>query len=56
VPTQFNWLGSFNSEIGAITIWHTAKVKSMADAFRETAVLGGSGPNASETYPSQSRW
>jgi tripartite-type tricarboxylate transporter receptor subunit TctC len=56
VPPQFNWLGSFNSETGATTIWHTAKVKSMADAFRETAVLGGSGPNASETYPSQSRW
>ena len=32
-------------------MWHTAKVKTLADVFKETAVLGGSGPNDSETYP-----
>jgi tripartite-type tricarboxylate transporter receptor subunit TctC len=52
VPTQFNWLGSFNSETGVTTMWHTAKVQTMAAALTETAVLGGSGPNDSETYPS----
>ena len=31
--------------------WHTAKVKTLADALKETAVLGGSGPNDSETHP-----
>jgi tripartite-type tricarboxylate transporter receptor subunit TctC len=51
-PTQFNWLGSFNSETGVTTMWHTAKVQTMEAAFTETAVLGGSGPNDSETYPS----
>jgi tripartite-type tricarboxylate transporter receptor subunit TctC len=51
VPTQFNWLGSFNAETGATTMWRTAKVQSMDAAFVETAVLGGSGPNDSETYP-----
>jgi tripartite-type tricarboxylate transporter receptor subunit TctC len=52
VPTQFNWLGSFNAEVGATTMWHTAKVQTMEAAFTETALLGGSGPNDSETYPS----
>jgi tripartite-type tricarboxylate transporter receptor subunit TctC len=51
LPTQFNWLGSFNSETGSATMWHTAKVQSMTAALSETALLGGSGPNDSETYP-----
>lgn len=51
VPTEFNWLGSFNSDTGAIAVWHTARVKTFADVFKETVVLGGSGPNDSETYP-----
>jgi tripartite-type tricarboxylate transporter receptor subunit TctC len=51
VPTDFNWIGSFNSETGITAMWHTAKVKKFEDVFTETAVLGGSGPNDSETYP-----
>jgi tripartite-type tricarboxylate transporter receptor subunit TctC len=51
VPTQFNWLGSFAGETGSTTIWHTAKARTMDDAFKDTVVLGGSGPNDSETYP-----
>ena len=51
VPTDFNWIGSFNSETGITAMWHTAKVKTFEDVFKETAVLGGSGPNDSETYP-----
>jgi tripartite-type tricarboxylate transporter receptor subunit TctC len=50
-PTQFNWLGSFASEVGSTTVWHTAKAQTMADAFNSSIVLGGSGPNDSETYP-----
>ncbi len=48
---KFNWLGSFAAETGSTTIWHTAKAQTMADAFKDTVVLGGSGPNDSETYP-----
>ena len=51
VPTDFNWIGSFNSETGITAMWHTAKVKKFEEVFTETAVLGGSGPNDSETYP-----
>lgn len=52
VPTEFNWLGSFNSETSVLSVWNTSKVKSFKDAFTETAVMGGSGPNDSETHPS----
>jgi tripartite-type tricarboxylate transporter receptor subunit TctC len=50
-PTAMNWLGSFNSETGVVAIWKTAAVKTMADALTRTVLLGGSGPNDSETYP-----
>ena len=49
--TKFQWLGSMNSEDGALYVWHTSKVKSFKDAFTETAFLGSSGPNDSEFYP-----
>src|SRR5439155_16853905 len=39
-PTRFNWLGSFASEVGSTTLWHTAKAQTMADAFKSTIVLG----------------
>jgi tripartite-type tricarboxylate transporter receptor subunit TctC len=51
VPTEFNWLGSFNSETSVLSVWHTAKVKTFKDALSETVVMGGSGPNDSETHP-----
>jgi tripartite-type tricarboxylate transporter receptor subunit TctC len=51
VPTEFNWLGSFAAETGTTTVWHTSKAQTMDDAFKEPVLLGGSGPNDSETYP-----
>lgn len=51
VPTDFRWIGNFNSETGIVALWRTAKVKTFAEVFSETVVLGGSGPNDSETYP-----
>lgn len=50
-PTKFNWIGNMNQEIGAIALWKTSKVKSIEDARKDVAVLGGSGPNDSQTYP-----
>jgi len=51
-PTEFNWIGSFNSETSVVSIMSTSKVKTLKDALTMTAVLGGSGPNDSETHPS----
>jgi tripartite-type tricarboxylate transporter receptor subunit TctC len=50
VPTEFNWIGSFAAEAGSATVWHTSKAQTMADAFKEPVLMGGSGPNDSETY------
>ena len=50
VPTEFNWLGSFAAEAGSATVWHTSKAQTMEDAFKDTVLMGGSGPNDSETY------
>jgi tripartite-type tricarboxylate transporter receptor subunit TctC len=51
VPTEFNWLGSVTGEAGATTVWHTSKVQTLDDAFKNVLLMGGSGPNDSETYP-----
>jgi tripartite-type tricarboxylate transporter receptor subunit TctC len=52
VPTAFNWLGSFNDETSVVTIWHASRVKTINDAMKISAVMGGSGPNDSETHTS----
>jgi tripartite-type tricarboxylate transporter receptor subunit TctC len=51
VPKEFNWLGSITAEVGAVTVFHTSKAKKLADAMEMPVVLGGSGPNDSETFP-----
>src|SRR3954447_21029199 len=50
VPTEFNWLGSFAAEAGSVTVWNTSKARTIEDAFKNTVLMGGSGPNDSETY------
>jgi tripartite-type tricarboxylate transporter receptor subunit TctC len=50
VPTEFNWLGSFAAEAGSVTVWNTSKAQTMEDVFKDTVLMGGSGPNDSETY------
>jgi tripartite-type tricarboxylate transporter receptor subunit TctC len=52
VPSEFNWLGSFNDETSVATLWHTSQAKTLADAMKFTIVMGGSGPNDSETHTS----
>lgn len=50
-PVKFNWIGSLNNETGVITLWHTAKVKTLKDALEQESLIGGSGPNDTESYP-----
>lgn len=50
-PVKFNWLGSLNNETGVITLWHTVPVKTIAQAMKTEVLIGGSGPNDTETYP-----
>jgi tripartite-type tricarboxylate transporter receptor subunit TctC len=43
----FNWIGRVNSNVEVQQIWHTAAVKTIADARTKEAVLGGTGPESS---------
>jgi tripartite-type tricarboxylate transporter receptor subunit TctC len=45
---QFHWIGTANVEYTTCTLWHAAKVKSLQDALRMEAVVGGSGADATE--------
>jgi tripartite-type tricarboxylate transporter receptor subunit TctC len=49
--TKFQWLGSLNSDAGALYVWHTAKVQTFKDAFKTPVFFGSSGPNDTEFYP-----
>jgi tripartite-type tricarboxylate transporter receptor subunit TctC len=44
----FNWIGTANVEYTTCTLWHTAKVKTLDDALRTEAIVGGSGADATE--------
>ena len=43
----FNWIGRVNSNVEVEQIWHTAAVKTIADAKTKEAILGGTGPESS---------
>ena len=49
--TKFQWLGSLNSDAGAMYVWHTTKVMTFADLKTTPVYFGSSGPNDSEFYP-----
>lgn len=49
--TKFQWLGSLNSDAGALYVWHTSKIKKFEDAFTTPVFFGSSGPNDTEFYP-----
>ncbi len=48
---KFNWLGSLASEATVCVSWHTTKVKTFEDLKKIELIVGGSGPNDSETVP-----
>ncbi len=40
---KFNWLGSTGADNEVVFAWHTAGIRSVADAVRHEVVLGGTG-------------
>ena len=50
-PMEVNWLGSMTAEVGAVWVFHTSKATTIEDALKTEVLLGGSGPNDSESYP-----
>jgi len=45
---QLAWIGTANVEYTTCSLWHGAKVKTLEDALRMEAVVGGSGADATE--------
>jgi len=43
----FNWIGRVNSNVEVQQTWHTAAVKTIADARSNEVVVGGTGPESS---------
>jgi tripartite-type tricarboxylate transporter receptor subunit TctC len=48
---KFGWIGSLTSEVTVCVAWHTAKAKTLAEAKEHEVLVGGSGPNNTETTP-----
>ena len=50
-PVKFNWLGSLNNEVTVCIVRKDAPTKSFADLLKTETIVGGSGPNDTETVP-----
>src|SRR3977135_1942271 len=42
-PANFNWLASTSSSNTTVYLWHTSSVKSVEDATKREALMGGTG-------------
>ncbi len=49
-PLKFNWLGSPNTEIGLLLVWHTAKASTLDDAKKIETVVGTSGTASTPAF------
>jgi tripartite-type tricarboxylate transporter receptor subunit TctC len=49
-PLKFNWLGSPNTEIGLLVVWHTAKAKTFEDAKKNEVIVGTSGTASTPAF------
>jgi tripartite-type tricarboxylate transporter receptor subunit TctC len=49
--TKFNWIGSANTEVGLVFVWHTSKVTKFEDLMnREVTVAGTGGGSSTDFY------
>lgn len=49
-PLGFNWLGSPNSEVGLLLVWHTTPVDTLADAVKRPVIVGSSGAASTPSF------
>jgi tripartite-type tricarboxylate transporter receptor subunit TctC len=51
-PTRISWIGTPTKETNVCISFHTAKVKTMQDLFKEQLILGDTGPGTgTRSYP-----
>ncbi|MGE0652456.1 MAG: Bug family tripartite tricarboxylate transporter substrate binding protein [Alphaproteobacteria bacterium] len=49
-PLKFNWLGTPNSEVGMLLVWHTVPVKTLEDATKRETLMGSSGAASTPSF------
>ncbi|MFN4281186.1 MAG: Bug family tripartite tricarboxylate transporter substrate binding protein [Alphaproteobacteria bacterium] len=49
-PLKFEWLGSPNTEIGLLLLWHTAKASTLDEAKKIETVVGTSGTASTPAF------
>ncbi len=47
---KFNWIGSANSEVSMIVVWHTAPVKTIQDLLKTEIVVGATGAASTPAF------
>lgn len=51
-PLKFNWLGSLNNEVSVCVSRKDSGIATFAEAQQKTLIIGGSGANDTENFPS----
>ena len=51
IASKFNWIGSMNNEVTICSAMKTSGIKSFEDVKNKQLIMGGSGPNDTETVP-----
>ena len=46
--TKFQWLGNPNSSVPVVVVWHTVPIKTIADAFQQTIIMGAAGRTSND--------
>jgi tripartite-type tricarboxylate transporter receptor subunit TctC len=47
---KFNWIGSANSEVSMIVVWHTAPVKTIQDLMKTEITVGATGAASTPAF------
>jgi tripartite-type tricarboxylate transporter receptor subunit TctC len=47
---QFQWIGRMSASVEMTMAWHTAKVKTIQDAYTTEIVIGGDGPGSTAEF------
>ena len=51
IAAKFNWIGSMNNEVTICSAMKTAGIASLDEVKQKQLIVGGSGPNDTETVP-----
>ena len=50
-PVKINWIGSLHNDVSVCDAWHNSSVKTIQDAMERELIVGGTGLNDTEQFP-----